>query len=138
MAKKDFSNVNTDRVYNTIQNATEELPGQVDLFQGEADPEGDKLDADVILAADPQRKARKTYSDTEKAAFLSAGTTSGHKGCKLPRMNMAFDPDLYDYVRTMATVRGETITTFVNHILRNFMNDNMEIYEKAIEFRNSL
>lgn len=86
----------------------------------------------------PERKERKTYSDEEKAIFISSGETSGHKGCKMPRINMAFDPDLYDYVRTMATVRGETMTAFVNHVLRESMRQNKTTYSKAIAFRKSL
>ena len=64
--------------------------------------------------------------------------TSGHKGVKLPRINVAFAPDTYEYIQTMAQVRGETMTRFIDHIIRRSMEENAETYAKAIEFRNSI
>ena len=64
--------------------------------------------------------------------------TTGRKGVKLPRINLAFAPDTYEYVQTMARVRGETLTTFVNLAIREHMKEHADIYKKAIEFKNSL
>ena len=64
--------------------------------------------------------------------------TSGHKGVKLPRVNLAFAPDVYEYIKTMSRVRGENMTVFVNLALRQYMNDHRELYDKAIEFREAL
>lgn len=52
--------------------------------------------------------------------------------------NMAFTEENYEYIVTMSRVRGETITSFVNHIIEKSKTDNAEIYQKAIEFRESL
>lgn len=116
MAKKDFSTVNTNPVYSTIAEATApaEAPGVTE-----------------------PRKERKTYTQAKKDEYQATLRTAGRKGCKLPRINLAFAPDLYDYVRTMARARGETITDFCNHVLRQSMEENQEVYEKAIEFRKS-
>lgn len=125
---KDFTGVNTDRVYSTIQAATSdtlpELPEQIT-----------EEEARALL---PKRKERKTYTEEESAELMRKFKTSGHKGVKLPRINVAFSPDVYQFVTTMAQVRGETMTAFIDHILRKAMVDNAEIYAKAIEFRNSL
>lgn len=122
MAKKtDFSQINTGRVYDQIAEATAEpIPAEHDPLEL------------------PQRKNRKTYTEEEAAAILQTMKTAGYKGLKLPRINVAFAPDVYNYVTTMAQVRGQTITQFVNHIMRLNMEENMELYQKAIEFRNSL
>lgn len=92
----------------------------------------------VTAAEEPTRKARKTYSEEEAAAFLEEGHTSGRKGVKLPRINVAFKPSVYEYISTMARVRGETMTDFINLVLEKHMDDNQEIYKKALEFRKSL
>ena len=55
----------------------------------------------------------------------------------LPRINMAFSPECYDYIRTVSKVRGETMTEFLNHIVQRSLDENRDIYEKALEFRNS-
>ncbi len=120
--KKDFSQVNTGRVFEEIAEAT----------APQIDPAKDPLE---IHAA---RRDRKTYTDAEALAIMDTLQTTGRKGVKLPRINVAFTPEVYMYITTMAQVRGQTITQFVNHILRKSMEDNREIYEKAIEFRNSL
>ena len=64
--------------------------------------------------------------------------TAGRKGLRLPRINMAFAPELYDYIKTMSKVSGMTLTEFVNTVLNQYMNDHREQYEKALEFRHSL
>lgn len=117
MAKKDFSKVNTGRVYDAIAAATAEQEPQ---------------------EAQETRKERKTYTEEEAAEFLRTGRTSGRKGVKLPRINLAFLPDVYEYIQIMSRVRGESMTDFVNIALRQHMEEHHELYDKAIEFRNSL
>lgn len=114
MAKKDFTAAN--KAFDALAEAVQ-LPGQIEM---------------------DTRKDRRTYTDAEAAEYMAAGKTSGRKGVKLPRINMAFDPDIYEFIRTMAQVRGQSLTQFVNHILRQTMDANQDIYKKAIEFRNSL
>ena len=115
MAKKDFSQINAGRVYNAIAEAT----------------------ADAAGTTEP-RKERKTYTEQETTEALRNRRTAGKKGLKLPRINVGFTPDVYDYIQTMARVRGETMSDFVNYILRQYMDDNRDLYDRAREFRNSL
>lgn len=119
MAKKDFTKVNTGRVYDTIAEAT-------------AEPEQETQEKQQ------KRKERKTYSEQETLEFMHTLKTSGRKGVTLPRRNLAFAPDIYEYVYTMSRVRGETMSQFVNMVLKQHMDENRNIYEKAIEFKNSL
>lgn len=122
MAKKDFSQVNTGRVYDAIADAT-------------AEPEQETQEA---LQAQEAHKTRRTYTEQEAQEFTQALKTSGRKGLKLPRINLAFAPDNYDYVQIMARVTGVSMTEFVNLALRQHMEEHKDLYEKAIEFRKSL
>lgn len=112
--KKDFSSVNTGRVYGTIAEAT-------------AAP-------DQTQEAQQTRKERKTYTEQEQQEFREAGKTKGRKGCKAIRINMAFSPEVHEYIKTMARVRGESITDFTNYIFTRSMEENAETYQKAKEF----
>lgn len=118
MAKKqDFSKINTGNIYSDA------------IAEATAEP-----------AQEPQekRKARKTYNEQEAAENLQNMKTAGRKGLKLPRINLAFAPDVYDYIRTMARAAGMNYTDFVNMILRQHMDDHAEAYKKAIAFREDL
>lgn len=128
MAKKDFSKVNTGSVYGTIAEAT-------------AEPEQEA--AEVIQEAAAQekpkkRKERKTYTEQEIAEIQKSMNTSGRKGAGLPRINLAFTPEVYTYIKIMSRVRGENLTQFVNYVLQQYKEEHKDVYEKAIEFKNSL
>lgn len=125
MAKKDFSQINTSRVYNTIAEAT-------------AEPTQEAAEVLETQGTRKKYKDRKTYSEQEAAELLMELKTSGRKGLKLPRINLAFAPDTYKYIQIMSRVRGESMTDFVNLALRQHMEEHRDLYDKAIEFRNSL
>ena len=120
---KDFSNANMDRVYGTIADAT-------------AEPEEQQAQ-EVQQEQDTQntRKPRKTYTDEEKAQFMAEGKTKGRKDCKAIRINMAFAPAVHEYIKTMARVRGESITDFTNKVFEQHMKENAEVYERAKAFK---
>ena len=157
MAKKDFSKTNTGRVYGAIQEATapvddydaqrlEELEKSEhpddyaqqrfqelnkrhpELFQQEEQEEQEK----------PTRKPRRTYTPEEIKAAKAHRKTQGKKGMKMTRINMAFDPELYDYIRVMARVYGGTITDFVNVLIRRSYEADRETYEQAKKFIKTL
>lgn len=123
--KKDFTSVNTGRVYDTIAAAT-------------AEPEQGIAEAAEKQEVQTERKPRRTYTKQEAAEIMQTLRTSGRKGVKLPRINLAFAPDIHEYIITMSRVRGENLTQFVNYVLRQHMEEHADIYEKAIEFRSSL
>lgn len=115
-SKKDFTAANTDRVYNAISEATAD-PGQ-----------------DAQQAQEAQ-KARAPYTAEQVQEMRQAGTTQGRKGCKAIRINMAFTPEIHEYIKTMARVRGESITDFTNYVFKQSMADNAELYEQAKVFQ---
>lgn len=108
--RKDFSGVNTGRVYSRIDEAT-------------AAPEAQEV-----------QKTRKTYTEEEQEQFKREGRTKGRKGCKMTRINMAFTPDVHSYITIMARVRGESITDFTNAVFAEHMKANAETYKRAQEF----
>lgn len=115
MAKKDFSSISTGRVYQAIDEATQEAP---------------KKESSIVNT--------KIYTREEAVKFLEDMKTSGRKGLKLPRINMAFTPQIYDYCKTMAQVSGISVTAFINLALDTHLQQHKDIYEKALEFRNSI
>ena len=50
-----------------------------------------------------------------------------------PRINLALSPELFDYCRTMAGIRGESITAFVNEIIALSLEKNSAAYMAAKE-----
>lgn len=113
MAKKDFSDIAAARVHNDVEKAT-----------AQEKPAG--------------RKKRKEYEGEEAQKIRETMRTQGKKGAGLKRINLAFSDSNYAYVSTMARVRGETLTAFVNHVIAESMATNAETYMQAIQFRNSL
>ena len=116
--KKDFSKANTARVYDAIAQAT-------------AEP------AQEAQAVQEEKKPRKTYNAQEAQEMREAGTTQGRGGCKATRINMAFLPPVYEYLKTMSRVQGKTITDFANEVLAKSLEDNAELYAQAKEFLKS-
>ena len=114
-AKKDFSNVNTGRVYSTITEAT----------------------ADPAQQAQEVQHPRKAYTAQQAQEMREAGTTQGRKNCKAVRINMAFTPEIHEYIKVMARVRGESITDFTNYVFRQSMEQNAELYAQAKAFKKS-
>jgi len=109
-SKKDFAGMNTGRVFSSIEQATSSK-GQ----QGTASPQ-------------------------EAAARAADLQTQGRKGCKAVRINMAFTPDNYDFIRVMAKATGNTMTQFANRIIEAYRNEHPEFMEQAkgfLDFVNS-
>lgn len=57
--------------------------------------------------------------------------TQGRKGMKAARINMAFTPENYDYIRVMGGMRGESMTNFVNYVIEEHRRLYGEKYEQA-------
>jgi len=179
MAKKDFSKVKTDPLYNTIAEATAELePAELEpaeIAPAEIEPadlapetqaaqpaqgnfaesiEDEKTAAQEIrelyenltvkdlleITADsrPFKKNRREYTREEAEKAMVELKTSGRKGVKLPRYNVAFAPDLYAYIQTMSRAAGQSYTEFINLCVRQHLNANKEKYDTARSFLDSL
>lgn len=64
----------------------------------------------------------------ERAAQMR---TQGRKGCKLPRINLAFSPENHEYVKIMARCSGLSMTELVNVIIEESRIENAEEYQRA-------
>lgn len=60
--------------------------------------------------------------DISAITSLMQMKTQGKKGMKAARINMAFAPDTYKYVKIVSKAKGITITEFVNQIIRQHMD----------------
>ena len=98
---KDFTKINTGRVYSAIETTTSRR-GQ----QGEASPQ----------------------EAAERASNLK---TQGRKGCKATRINMAFTPENHEYIKIMAKVTGKTMTEFANLAIERYRTEHQDLYEQA-------
>ena len=56
----------------------------------------------------------------------------GVKGSKALRINMAFDDDVYRYIRLMSKIKGMTMTEFVNDIVTKDMKGKSD-YLNSVE-----
>ena len=101
MAKKDFTNLNTGRVYQSIETATS------------------------------RRGQQGTASPQEAAERASNLKTQGRKGCKAIRINMAFTPENHEYIKVMAKVTGKTMTEFANLAIERYRTEHPDLYEQA-------
>ena len=124
MAKKDFSQANTGRVFDAISDATAEIKRPIVEEAAEEIPE-------EAPKPKKQYKARKTYDKQETQEALDTLTTQGKKGLKALRINMAFPPAIHQYVAVMSKAKGITMTQFVNLVLSQHMDLIKDIYEEA-------
>jgi len=109
MAKaKDFTKINTGRVAGNIAQATSRKGQQAPVTEAEAEVRAEDL------------------------------RTQGRKGCKATRINMAFTPSNYDFLKIMASVTGKTMTEFANLAIEAYRKDHSEVYERAKEFMDSI
>lgn len=124
---KDFSNLNTGRAMQQMQTAQgAQVAQDVQEVQDTQEKQG------------KQRKPRKRYTAEEAQKILESGRNAkGLGGVKMPRMNMAFTPQNYDFIATLATARGQNYTEFVNHMVDLYREQYKDQYEQAKAFLNS-
>ena len=101
MAQKDFSGINTGRIYRDIEQAT------------------------------AQKGQQGTASPQEAAERASQMKTQGRKGCKAVRINMAFSPENYEFIRVMSRISGKTLTDFTNNVIQKYREEHPEIFDQA-------
>ena len=125
---KDFTNITAGKVVqSTIAAATQDTQ---EIHDTPATQEAHKTQR--------KNKPRKTYTDQEAAAYAQARRTAGRKGMKLPRINLALTPEMYEYLRAMSKAAGMTYTEFIDKILRDHKAEHAAIYKKVMDIRKSL
>ena len=85
----------------------------------------------------PRRSRNEAYTEEEIQTARAQGRTQGRKGVKAVRINMAFAPDVHQYIKVMARARGESVTEFTNYVFRQSMQQNADLYEQVKSFVDS-
>lgn len=80
---------------------------------------------------DAQQEQQEPRRMTDKE-LQEALATRGHKGVKMPRINLAFKPSLLDYLRVMAAIRGLSITQYINQLVEADKAANADTYAQAL------
>ena len=102
--KKDYSGINTGRLFNNIEQATSRKGQQGTVSSEEAEERAEQL------------------------------KTQGRKGCKAIRINMAFTPSNHQFIKVMATATGRSMTEFTNDVITAYRKEHPEFLEKANSF----
>ncbi|MDR3047914.1 MAG: hypothetical protein LBU51_09980 [Bacteroidales bacterium] len=63
--------------------------------------------------------------------------TQGHKGQKLSRINLAFQPDALKYIHLLSGFDGVSITQYVNSLIFADMERRRDTYSKLLELKES-
>lgn len=79
-----------------------------------------------------QKYAQQTPRRMTDKELQEALATRGHKGVKMPRINLAFKPSLLDYLRVMAAIRGLSITQYINQLVEADKAANADTYAQAL------
>ena len=83
----------------------------------------------------------QTASPQEQAEQTAEFRTQGCKDCKAVRINMAFTPDNYEFIKVMAKATGKSMTDFANDVITAYRNEHPEFLEQArgfLQFVNSV
>jgi hypothetical protein len=127
-AKKDFNSINTERYYDSIMHAAEETQDEHETQEAQ----------EILTGQRAPRKDRKTYTEQEAFELLQQAKTQGRKGVKLPRIMVAFEPDVFFYIKVMSRVTAMTQSEIVNIAMHEYMKNHADTFEKVLEFRESL
>ena len=67
-----------------------------------------------------------------------ARNTQGKAGMKAERINMAFSPANYEFMRVMAGLHKMTLTKYVNHLIEEERKRSADLYQKAKDLMENL
>ena len=123
-SKKDFSGADMGRVYGAIEDSVSEWAEEDSVPQEPEEDDDENPETGISTYSDEQREIQ-----TRKIEMR----TQGKKGAKMQRINMAFTPANFNYIRLMSKYRGETMTQFVNAVLAQSKKRNEELYEREYQ-----
>ncbi len=93
-----------------------------------------RVQAEIEQAAEERQFGQQgTAGPDEQYQRAEEMRTSGRKGCKSPRINMAFTPSNYEFVRIVSRIRGETLTKYMNWIIEQYRKEHPDVYEDALK-----
>lgn len=89
-------------------------------------------------AVTPFYQAVEAEVTQEAQGTYDARNTQGKAGKKADRMNMAFSPENYEFLRVMAGIHKMTITKYVNHVIEEERKRNTDLYIRARDLMKDL
>lgn len=97
------------------------------------------LDATIKSSLNQKQGSRQhpTVSAQEAQERRAAGKTQGAKGAAMPRINLAFTEENYNFIKRFARCRGDNMTDFVNHIIDDYREEHIKEFEKIEAFINN-
>lgn len=127
MAKKDFSKVNTNPLYDAMQQAAEPMPGQQFL---------DGTEPAKVQILDSPVDATKTVPKTadEPAAAMPAPEKKNQPRAGKVALYCYLKPAAMQYIDTMAGLQGVSRQTFVDNLILEAA-ENDPIYKQAQELK---
>ena len=72
----------------------------------------------IINNNNPVITSNKSLSEESLDPFVSPCGTQGKKGKKTPRMNLAIQEDVYEYIRRESRKKGLTYSEFICAVMR--------------------
>lgn len=103
-----------------------------DPLAGQDGPRG--VDSLIRATGEEQttQGAHNTY--TTQTTHKTPGK-KGQRGEPLPRINMAFDPDQLEYLRTMAGLENVSITRYIYNLVAADMGRRCDLFAKITELK---
>ena len=84
------------------------------------------------------RKMQTPASEEEAKERMALMQTRGRKGVHLPRINMAFTPENHDFIKTMSLITGQTMTEFLNDIIKQYREEYGQDYAEIVKMREKI
>lgn len=76
-------------------------------------------------------KAQLEASKEEQAKRAAEMKTRGRKGCKAIRFNASFTPENHDFLVTMSSATGTSMTKFLNILVTEYRREHPDVVESA-------
>ena len=88
--------------------------------------------------ADDESSGQSIATADEQLERAEEMRTQGRKGCKAPRINVAFTPSNYRFVKIMSRATGNSMCEFINLVLKAYQDDHPELIQHALDLIESL
>ena len=125
MSKKQFKDSPAIAFINPQENAYEQTQGNAyEQTQENAYEQTQENAYEQTQGNAYERTQEVKYDDTQQETQERAGyiRTQGRKGFKKPRINLAFDSEIFlDKIRNQADKEGKSITQFVNDVIADYL-----------------
>ena len=133
--KKNFDAISPRNAGEYIQQMTaapeDDAPATVEAPAAAPAPELTQDEAQDEAREKKARRPRKTYTQEQVDQFVAENRTRGRKGARRVRINMAFTPDVHEYIRVMSRYLGMTMTDFTDLVFKFHMEANEQLYDEV-------